>query len=425
LGSVVTSIREGSTLGEQIVFNPIGYPLFIFLLSSVFFAGLFVLLYKVRARGAAELYNDLDVYQVSFVIYANFVAGVLGIGFNLILPLYGIFSLFYLNPVFVTAALTLIGVYNISRHNLFNARVFLAEFFTGAILALTATRIILADTNEQRVADGVLFLVLVGVGTLLVQGVLREVRHLELIEKQEKDLRIVNSQQVTLLHFISHEIKGYLTKGQNAFAGIIEGDYGSASSGVLNLSQAALREMRKGVETVMAILEASNLKKGTVSYDKRRFDMKATLQKVIDDLRDAAVQKQLHLDVAIAPTGTFEIYGDEAKIAKHVLRNLLDNAVRYTLAGQIRVGLSGNETNVTFTVQDTGVGISSEDMQKLFTEGGHGKDSLKVNVDSTGYGLYIAKQIVEAHGGRIWAESEGVGKGSRFTVEFPIASPSA
>ena len=68
-----------------------------------------------------------------------------------------------------------------------------------------------------------------------------------------------------------------------------------------------------------------------------------------------------------------------------------------------------------------GVGITPEDMQRLFTEGGHGKDSLKINVHSTGYGLYIAKSIVVAHGGKIWAESAGAGKGSRFVVELPAA----
>ncbi|HEY4498786.1 MAG TPA: ATP-binding protein, partial [Candidatus Paceibacterota bacterium] len=65
--------------------------------------------------------------------------------------------------------------------------------------------------------------------------------------------------------------------------------------------------------------------------------------------------------------------------------------------------------------------ITPEDMKLLFTEGGHGKDSIKVNVHSTGYGLFIAKQIVEAHKGKIWAESEGEGRGSRFIVEFPMS----
>ena len=58
-------------------------------------------------------------------------------------------------------------------------------------------------------------------------------------------------------------------------------------------------------------------------------------------------------------------------------------------------------------------------MKRLFTEGGHGKDSIRTNVHSTGYGLYIAKTIVEAHGGTIRAESEGAGRGSTFIVEFP------
>ena len=58
-------------------------------------------------------------------------------------------------------------------------------------------------------------------------------------------------------------------------------------------------------------------------------------------------------------------------------------------------------------------------MQNLFTEGGHGKDSTKVNVESTGFGLYIVKNIVDAHKGRVWAESEGAGKGSHFIVELP------
>jgi signal transduction histidine kinase len=73
------------------------------------------------------------------------------------------------------------------------------------------------------------------------------------------------------------------------------------------------------------------------------------------------------------------------------------------------------------TSVDTGVGITPEDMKRLFTEGGHGAESIKVNVHSTGYGLYIAKQIAEAHGGAIRAESEGKGKGSRFIVELPLA----
>ena len=71
-------------------------------------------------------------------------------------------------------------------------------------------------------------------------------------------------------------------------------------------------------------------------------------------------------------------------------------------------------------MKDSGVGLSDDDKSRLFTEGGRGKESLKVNVDSTGFGLFIVKGIVDGHKGKVWAESEGEGKGSTFYIELPI-----
>ncbi len=84
-------------------------------------------------------------------------------------------------------------------------------------------------------------------------------------------------------------------------------------------------------------------------------------------------------------------------------------------------GAQGGDNKILFSVKDTGVGITDEDKKNLFTEGGRGQDSIKVNVDSTGYGLYTVKMVVEAHKGRVWGESEGTGKGSQFYIELPVA----
>jgi signal transduction histidine kinase len=115
------------------------------------------------------------------------------------------------------------------------------------------------------------------------------------------------------------------------------------------------------------------------------------------------------------------VNGDKDKIVRHVMRNVIDNSIKYTEQGSVTVTLARIDGKAQMVVQDTGVGITTEDMSHLFTEGGHGKDSIKINVHSTGYGLYIAKQIVDAHGGSIRAESEGAGKGSRFTIQLPLA----
>ncbi|MEY4747374.1 MAG: hypothetical protein RLZZ416_423 [Candidatus Parcubacteria bacterium] len=238
------------------------------------------------------------------------------------------------------------------------------------------------------------------------------------LARLKQELEIANAQQENLLHFISHEIKGYLTKGEAAFSEIAEGDVGAIPDGVKRLAVEALAEMRKGVATVMDILDASNLKKGTVTFKKARFDLKAALLNEINELRPAAYDKRLGFDVNIED-GDYQLEGDAEKIREHVLRNLIDNAIKYTPSGSIKVELSRREKTIVFRVEDTGVGITEEDMARLFTEGGHGKDSIKVNVHSTGYGLFIAKQVVENHNGTIRAESDGQGKGAKFIVELP------
>ena len=239
---------------------------------------------------------------------------------------------------------------------------------------------------------------------------------LELARLKEA-LEIANKQQENLLHFISHEIKGYLAKGEAAFAEIAEDTTNTIPAPIKALAVGALAEMRKGVATVMDILDASNLKKGTVTFKKLPLDFKTLVIQVIESQRPVAYEKHLGLDVKIGE-GNYEMRGDEEKLREHVIRNLIDNAIKYTPAGTVHIELSDGGGKIRFMAQDSGVGITPEDMAHLFTEGGHGKDSIKVNVHSTGYGLFIAKQVVDAHEGKIWAESDGQGKGARFYVEF-------
>jgi signal transduction histidine kinase len=331
------------------------------------------------------------------------------------LTLYSLFSL----PVFILFLTIAITSYDTFR---------LGDY---AVKALFYIFLILAGTQFFFVNDIQGFLLAaMSIGVMLTLGVMlfrsneREIAARHLIEKQEKELEIANKQQENLLHFISHEVKGYLTESEAGFASIAEGDYEGTSPTLKEMAQNALASVRKGVRTVMEILDASNMKKGTVNYKKQPFDLKETVIRMVKHLQRAADEKQLTIDVAI-DDGTYLMQGDEEKIREHVVRNLIDNAIKYTPKGTIEVRLTSESSTsgagkLRFSVKDSGVGITPEDMKNLFTEGGRGKDSVKVNVHSTGYGLFIAKQVIEAHGGTIWAESDGQGKGSLFVVELPL-----
>lgn len=230
-----------------------------------------------------------------------------------------------------------------------------------------------------------------------------------------------NKKQESLLHTISHEVKGYLTKDAAALSSIAEGDLGAVPETVKNVAGGALSETRKGVDTVMNILDSANLKSGTMEIVRTKFDMRRAIIEIAENIRPDAEHKGLTFDVLLGE-GTFEFAGDEGKLRRMVFRNLIDNAVRYTQKGGIRIFLTSSPGAILFHVQDSGVGITESDMARLFTEGGKGEQSSAMNPESTGYGLFIAKQVIDAHGGSIWAQSDGTDKGATFFVELPLSA---
>ena len=359
--------------------------------------------------------------QALVIMLGTYVNVLLASATNIIGPsLFYYFQYIWVGPFAMIVWISSVA-YAISRYQMFNIRVIAAEFLVFSLWTFFAVRIVISNSTQDFWVNSVSFLVTLILGFFLVLSVNKEIKSRERIQKQEEELEIVNAQQENLLHFISHEIKGYLTKSEAGFAAINDGTYGPISADLKSMTGLALSEMRKGVATVMDILDASNLKKGTVSYKKNQFDFKAAVLDVVQELKNSAEEKHLSIEVSIGEKG-FMTEGDEEKLKEHAIRNLIDNAIKYTPdGGTIRVELARTDGHFRFSVKDSGVGVTPEDMKLLFTEGGHGKDSLKVNVHSTGYGLYIAKKIIEAHGGKIWAESEGQGKGSRFIIELPVA----
>ena len=105
-----------------------------------------------------------------------------------------------------------------------------------------------------------------------------------------------------------------------------------------------------------------------------------------------------------------------------VTMNLVDNAIKYTASGWVNIRVSRTPSLLTFQVQDSGMGIAAEDIDKLFQKFTRAEAVTRIHTGGSGLGLFIAKKIVEAHGGRIWVESEGVGKGSLFNYTLPITS---
>ncbi len=227
-----------------------------------------------------------------------------------------------------------------------------------------------------------------------------------------------NAGQTNLIHIMNHQIKGYLGKNRDIFAELMTDDYGKVPELALPLIQEGLNQSSAGVRYVTDVLRGSSAKDGTLLYDMKPFDFKQLVSEIVLKEKEMAVKKSLELNLSIEE-GTYDILGDIDHL-NEAIRNLIDNSIYYTPQGSVAVHLKNEEGKILLTVKDTGVGIRDTDKPKLFKPGGVSPDSIKINVQSSGYGLVFAKGVVEAHKGKIWFESEGEGKGTTFFVELPL-----
>ncbi len=318
------------------------------------------------------------------------------------IPQWGLFGM----PIFI-AFLS----YLIIRYKAFDIRLIATQALSVSLSILIGSQFFFIASSGNRVLNGATFFISVIGGILLVRSVKKEVRQREEIEDLARRLKNVNS-------ILSHDVKAVLGKNKDMFNALIEGDLGVVPDDAKPFLKQSFADTHTLIDSITTILESGH----ELVLNPAPFDLKETVIRLVEEARKDAEAKGLSIATHIAD-GAYMITADKVQLETHVLRNLINNALNYTPKGSVDVSLSKNDSGVyTLQIKDTGIGINDEDKEVLFKEGGHGKDSRKVNIHSTGYGLYIAKKIVDAHKGRIWAESEGPGKGSVFSVELPAAS---
>lgn len=376
---------------------------FVFALFVFVATGLLIRQYQERTDALAK-------QQIRYLLVGVVASTVPSVVVDLIFPSMKIFNYTWLGPIF-SLLLVVFVFMAIMRLGLFNIRIILSELFSLLVLLVMIVNVFLPESFLAVAIKAVSLVIITIFLYLFMKNVYRT-------DELVRELEEINERQETLIHFIGHEVKGFLTKAEGTFSIMNDGDLGQMPDGMKSFVARALTETRRGVRSVSDILKASNLKKGAVDFVKEPFDFKALVAESVEFARPAAQEKGLQLAFEAAEAD-YRTSGDKNEIGDHVLRNLIDNAIVYTPSGSIVVSLKREAGKFVVAVRDTGVGITAEDQERLFTEGGHGRESQKVNVNSTGYGLYIAKRIVMAHGGTIRAESAGAGKGATFTVELP------
>lgn len=403
---------------QEIVFSLFYHSFFALYIISYFTLCYGLLLYKYIK------FEGIQKQQMSYVIVGTFVATVVGVCTNLIMPLVGYFELNWLGQVGI---ITMVGAisFSILKHKLFNLKIVAAQFIVYALCVSLFIRLLISSSMSDIVVNMIFLLTSVVIGFLLIKSVEAEVMQREKVEKLALDLEDANSRLKELdqlksefLSLATHQIRAPLTAIKGYTSLILEGDYGEVPEAIAKPVDIIAKSCQNLVMIVNDFLNISRIEQGRMKYELSSFDLRAVAEQVVTELRPNIEDAGLSFDFIPYEDDT-TVYADNNKI-KQVIGNLIDNAIKYTPSGGITLSVTRHEGVARLVLKDTGIGISSEDIPKLFNKFTRAKDANRQNVVGTGLGLYVAKQMVEAQNGKVWLESEGIGKGTTSIMELPL-----
>ena len=179
------------------------------------------------------------------------------------------------------------------------------------------------------------------------------------------------------------------------------------------------RNARLQAQLINDLLDVSRIIAGKLEMDRYALDLVPVVQEAVEAVRSDVEAKALILEVALDP-GTGEVLGDPRRL-QQVVANLLSNAVKFTpRGGRIEVRLGRHEGHARLSVADSGEGMDPQVLPQVFEPFQQADSTTTRTHQGLGLGLAIVRQLVEAHGGRVHAESGGRGNGATFVVELPI-----
>jgi signal transduction histidine kinase len=400
------------------------YPFFVFF---AFFMGRIAYLLMVYRRRYPL--RSVERQQVSYFLIAVIFGA--GGGITNFFPQLG-FNIFPFGN-FLVALYAIFITYAILKHHLFNIKIVATELLTFTIWFFLFAQIFFAESLlVQLINVGVLILAIV-FGILLIKSVIREVEQREHIEKIEKEIeralaveKKANDELEKLadiknqfLMTIQHHLRTPLTAMRGYADLLLDGSFGKVPPKIKDVVQKFEDSTVGLIKMVNDFLDITQFQMGKqVITLKEGVNLSETLDEIVKDQELTVGQKGLFMKLDRVENCI--IKADESKL-KAALVNILDNSVKYTKEGGINISLKIEGNLAKIQIKDNGMGIAKERLAKLFDSAFQRTDEAKKTFSSgRGIGLYLSSQIVQAHKGKIWAESEGEGKGSTFFIDLPI-----
>lgn len=340
----------------------------------------------------------------------------------------GNFEFNLIGPLGMLVFMTII-TYMIVTYHAFDLKVAGAQALVSALVILVGSQLLFIKSDTSRVLVSITLAMSMIGGYYLVKSVKREIKQREEIEKLAEKLskantrlRELDKQKSEFVSIASHQLRSPLTAIRGYASMVIEGSYGQipekAKESLIRIEESA-ELMAMSVEDY---LNVSRIESGNMKYVYSDFNLNDSVSKICDDLRPVAMKRNLILLHRSDLKSRGIVHADVGK-THQIIHNLINNSIKYTEKGSISVFVRDDLTKkrIYVDITDTGIGMNEKTLHTIFQKFERANNANSVNVSGTGLGLYVALKMAEAMGGTITAHSEGDGKGSRFTIEMPLA----
>jgi len=411
-------------MGEKII--EFGQMYFVYIAYFVIF---FSLSFFLLLKKYFQISDSKSKYRIIIVFWGTFLSSSIGMTTNLIMPWFGYFTLNWFGNL---TTILFVGflLYAILKHGLFKLKVITTEVFALILIITLIAELFFVDSNSELLIKTIILILVSTLSYLLIRSIYKEIDAREQIEdlaldlsKANERLRELDQQKTEFVSIASHQLRSPLTAIKGYASLLLEESYGRLEEEVKGPIAKIYESSRNLVDIVEDFLNVTRIEQGRMRYYFESADIEKIIENVIDGFSPVVNSNVERIKLRTDGNKNYKADVDIGKI-RQVIVNLIDNAIKYSREGDIKINLynKSDEGNILISVSDDGIGIPKDFLSHAFDKFTRGENGVKLHTNGSGIGLYVAKEIVKSHKGRIWAESDGDGKGSVFFVELPVSS---
>lgn len=426
---------DSSTSDCESVVGPLYYLIPVVFILYCLWSG--AVLVKKFKSGNNQVKKQIKLVLVGFVLFIVWATIT-----NVIAQLVGPDNLSFFGPIGGMIFMSFVA-YAIIKYQLLSIKVLLTQALVIVLIIIAGSELLFAENTTNQILILITLAAIIGFGYMLVKSVKKEVEQKEALEVANKEiserkdqlqkisdslaiandkLRQLDQAKSDFINIASHQLKKAPTPIKGYASLLLEGSYGELAPEQAETIKKIETANDRQINLVEDLLNVARIESGRMEFNFEKVNPAVLCQEVYDNLATMAKDKGLDFQYKKPAKALPEISMDKGKMFEAVF-NFAENAIKYTPSGSVTLSVEQIIDKIRITVTDTGIGIYKDDLPSLFEKFTRGRDTSRLQTEGSGLGLYVVRLMIEAHHGKVWAESEGEGKGSKFIIEIPAGQP--